>query len=160
MPRVTVEPAYTELASWMLKFKDAPATYQQIALKIRDVQRAHEREFNEDSIGYQALGSWISKARQYLEVHNSLTIINVRGVGYKIANPPETAVFAMKTVKRTVVLAERTKRLSEIVDRKYIPYAFKKVFQETEGGVQYLTRRARKFLEAFTNEREGENGER
>jgi hypothetical protein len=52
----------------------------------------------------------------------------------------------MATTKKLLVLADRTRRLADIVDRKYIPEAFEHVFGSTDSGVRTMLQKGKRFL--------------
>jgi hypothetical protein len=70
----------------------------------------------------------------------------VHGQGWRLATPKETAYYGMAFTKKLLVMADRTRRLSDIVDRKYLPEAFEAVFGDTNTSVKTMLGRGKKFL--------------
>lgn len=131
-----------ELAEWMNK-QSVTVPYVTIAKKIKELSGM-------PTVTQEKVGNAMSRCRTVLELQHNTTIVNVRGEGYKIANPEEVALTTAKWVKRTIMYADRTYRLVDIVDRKLIPGALKRVFTDSEGNIRTLSVRGKKFVESFT----------
>lgn len=130
-----------ELSDWMYGQQDV-MSYDQIAKKIKVFGKLA-------SVNQEKVGHVISRCRTVMELRYKTTLINIRGLGYKVATPDETALTTAKWVKRTIMYADRTYRLVDITDRKLIPNALKKVFMDSEGRIRTLSNRGKKFIEQF-----------
>lgn len=142
--------AAEDLAEWFLKHD--PDTFMNshaIACKIRDIRVARNLPKGNAPVTQEELNRWIAQTRQYLELHKGCTLWNFRGAGYRIASPDELAVYTAKSVRRTIVMADRTTRLLDIVDRKKMPTALRAVFTDEEGKIRHVGKTGRKYLEAF-----------
>lgn len=99
---------------------------------------------------------WIANVREYLELHKGVTLWNVPRVGYKVTSPDELAIYTAKSVKRTIVMADRTTRLIDIVDKKRMPSALRSVFLDEEGKIRNIGKSGRKYITLFTQYMKGD----
>lgn len=95
------------------------------------------------------LGGYIQFARLYFEKEFQCTLWNIRGMGWRASNKIETAKYYGKSVRKTIAWADRTRQLSTIVERKYIPYAIKEVVGNAEGGIKTLSGMRKRFTELW-----------
>jgi len=140
-------PLISDLTDWFLSLGKDVADKKRIASKIKSLRTLHLRD--EKHITEEHVNRMVTEVRRWLELKHRTTIVNIRNVGYKIANPDELAITTAKWVKRSIMYADRTYRLVDIVDRKKIPNAIREVFGETEGKIKTLSTRGKKFVKAF-----------
>ena len=100
-------------------------------------------------VKYSDTLQWISKARLYCEKEKRCTLWNVRGLGWRVADDRETAVYYGKCMRRTIASAERTCSLQAIVKQQYIPDALREVLRGAEGGARSLVKTRQRYLEVF-----------
>jgi hypothetical protein len=143
-----------ELGDWFCDHSGEVHSHNLIAVRIRLIRR--KRLGTDVPVTQDQLMGWITRTRAYLETEKGVTLFNIKGLGYKVADASECALYSMFTLRRVVRLADRTYRLVDIVERKYIPSAFKKVFLETEGGIRQLSRKGRRFLLTWEKLRKGD----
>ena len=140
-------PVVSDLCDWFLSLGKDIADKRRVATKIKALRSTHYKD--ERLITEEHVNRMISESRRWLELKHRTTIINIRGLGYKLASPDELALTTAKWVKRSIMYADRTYRLVDIVDRKKIPNAIREVFGETEGKVKALSTKGRKFVKSF-----------
>jgi hypothetical protein len=116
---------------------------KEIAQKIKSF-REQDRDFR--SVTQDQCQTILCQARKHVELTYRLTIWNVHGQGWRLATPKETAYYGMASTKKLLVLADRTRRLADIVDKKYLPEAFEHVFGSTDAGVKTMLQKGKKFL--------------
>jgi len=126
---------HRELATVIRKFKEKSPRYP-IGLKIITQEELHRH---------------VAKAREYLELEYKCTIWNLRGIGFRITSPDELAMYTARSVRRTIVMADRTIRLTDIVDRKRMPQALHTVFIDNEKRIKTLGIKGKKFMSTFIN---------
>lgn len=132
-----------ELCDWLYKANTKEVLgYDVIARKAKELGQLRE-------VTQEKLGNLISRCRTVMELRYKTTLINVPGLGYKLADPDELALHTAKWVKRTILYADRTYRLVDITDRKRIPGAIKKVFLDNEGRIRTLSARGKQFVSHF-----------
>lgn len=131
-----------EFADWLSCQDGDVLSHQLLARKFKEISRLSE-------VTQEKIGDVVSRARVFLELKHSTTLINVRGVGYKIATANELAMTTAKWVKRTIMYADRTYRLVDITDRRLIPGALKKVFESSQGNIKTLSTRGKRFVTSF-----------
>lgn len=136
-------PIPSAIGDWIHKNGDKVLSAKEIAGRIKDY-RAQDQSFG--PVTQDQVQSILCQARKHCELTFKLTIWNVRGQGWRIATPRETAYYGMHSTKKLLVLADRVRRLVDIVDKKYIPEAFDKVFGSTEDGVRSIVSRGKGFL--------------
>lgn len=99
----------------------------------------------------EKLHSVITRARRYMESKYRCTIWNIRNVGFRITTPQELALFTAQSVRRTIQMADRTIRLTHIVDRKMMPQALQFVFADSEKKIKSLGRHGKRFMRTFVD---------
>lgn len=118
-----------------------------IAFKIRDIKK---KQINVDeNVTKTMFTGWICRTRKYLELERGCTLHYVTDVGYKIADKEETAMYAARAIRYTLLYAGRTTRLFPITDKKYLPAALRKVFMSQKPRVKTLRADGQEFLDAF-----------
>lgn len=147
---ITISPVHEEMSDWFNKFDTTKViTREQIARKLGETRKkinGHKQNVTQEDVL-----NMVSKCRVDLELRHRTTLVNVRGYGYKLANPDELAIQTAKWVKRTILYADRTYRLVDITDRRKIPGALKKVFCDNEGRIKTLSSRGKRFVESFVD---------
>ena len=96
--------------------------------------------------------SFISEAKRIVERELGVTIWNIHGEGWRIASKLETAVVMYRSAKKTVRYAERTADLYSLTDKKHLPEALKKVFNNSPKAQRELTEYNSKFKKLFKSE--------
>lgn len=163
-------PAYESLAEWFYGSKVELIPHRDIALQIKQVKKKDGISEWQEPVTQEELGRYVAQCRQYLESERKCTLWNVRNVGFRVATEDELAIYTAKWVRRTITSADRTTRLTDIVDRKRMPNALRKVFLDNEGRIRNLTVRGQKFMKTFVEylavekkkmleHKEGENDE-
>jgi hypothetical protein len=146
MPKKRSEryPIPSAIGDWISKQPgDKVLSAKEIASRIKGFR---EQDGDHRNVTVDQLNSILCQARKHCELTYKLTIWNVHGQGWRIATPRETAYYGMAATKKLLVLADRTRRLCDIVDRKYIPEAFEQVFGSTDNGVKTMLSRGKSFL--------------
>lgn len=139
-----------DLTEWFYKLPlKEVVVHDVIAKKIRDLRIQHRTVDRAKAITNGDVQKAVTSVRKELELSRKTTLINIKNVGYKLANADELALTTAKWVKRTVMYADRTYRLVDIVDRKRIPGALRTVFGDTEGKIKTLSGKSRAFAKAF-----------
>jgi len=139
-----------ELVEWFYKIPtNEVVSHDVIAKAIRDYRIALDLPDKGKAITQEVVNRTVSLVRRELELSKRTTLINVKNHGYKLATPKELALTTAKWVKRTIMYADRTYRLVDIVDRKLIPGAIKQVFTDSEGRIKSLSRHGKRFVESF-----------
>ena len=146
---IKTTPLYQELSDWFIKQGQDLMSYELIAKKIKAIKREKQMPDRADPITLSDVAREVSRCRADLEIRYKTTLYNIKGVGYKITSPQELAMYTAKSFRRTIMSADRTYRLVDIVDRKFIPYAFAQVFSKTEGRIKGLSKHGKKFVETF-----------
>ena len=106
----------------------------------------------------------ICETRKVLERKHRSTLYNVKGVGYKLATKTEEARFAALCAHRTILLAERTRRLLAFVDKRLFVAEFRTMLVHAERGIESMYRYGRRMIEDWGKvtilkvEEEKENG--
>jgi len=141
--KTEVSEFYQDLTLWFTKHSPKEViSYELIAKRIKDLR-------GYGNVTLMDVGSAVSICRIEMELRHETTIVNVRGSGYKIANPDELALATAKWMKRSIMYADRTYRLVDIVDRRKIPGAIKQVFLDNEGRIKTLSKRGQQFVGTF-----------
>ena len=147
--------SYGRLGDWLMVESGREAwntvSYEKIAKEFKRLRDLTSSSKAGRPVTEEELRKVVSETRSYLESHHKTTLYNVRGQGYKIATPEEVALYTAKFFKRTILYADRTYRLVEIVDRKYIPSALRTVFCDNEGRIKSLSLKGKKFLGTFVS---------
>lgn len=134
-----------DYADWMFgNMRKDVVSHKLLAQKYKEMT-------NCGPITLEKLSNIVSRARYFMELKHGTTIINVRGLGYKLATPDELAMTTARWVKRTILYADRTYRLVDITDRRKIPGALQKVFSDSQGRIKTLSTRGKKFVASFTS---------
>ena len=121
-------------------------------------QRKHPKAYQKITQG--ELGGIVSLCRSWLEENRKTTLYNIKGIGYKIADQDELAMYTAKFVKRTILYADRTGRLVKIVDKARIPGALKKVFSKNQVRIRNLSEEGQEFVTKMIDYlKENDNGE-
>jgi len=136
-------PIPAAVGDWIYKQGDRVLSAKEIGERIKIYR---QQDGDKRPVTVEQLGTMLCQARKYCELNHRLTIWNVRGIGWRIATPRETAYYGMATTKKLLVLADRTRRLADIVDRKYIPEAFEHVFGNTDNGIKTMLQKGKRFL--------------
>jgi hypothetical protein len=118
-------------------------THEEIAGVIQQARRNGQPVLSEQIHGA------VCKARSYLELNYRVTIWNLRGYGFRVATPDELAMYTARSVRRTITMADRTVRLTDIVDRKRMPQALRIVFEDNKGRIKTLGFKGKKFMSTF-----------
>lgn len=142
---------YSRLSDWFIKQEGAVSSYELIAREFKTVRDSSDHSKSGSPVTEDDLSHAIAMCRIDLENRYRTTLYNVRGKGYKVTTPDELALYTAKFVKRTILHADRTYRLIEIVDRKKIPGALRVVFLDTEGRIKNLSWKGKKFLKTFVS---------
>lgn len=160
MARMMVKTSGTateDLAVWFLSGDTLSArSLKSVAGMIKQIRVNRQMAKSNDPVTQEELGRWIAQARQYLELHKGHTLWNIRGVGYRVATKDELAVYTARSVRRTIVMADRTTRLLDIVDRNRMPAALRSVFVDEEGKIRHVGKTGRKYLTLFAQYVKGE----
>lgn len=127
-----------DLTEWFYKFpvKDV-ISYELIGQQIKKLRGA-------GGVTQYDVASAVTSCRKELELRKKTTLINIRGVGYKLATPREVALYAARSASRTIRWADRTYRVMEITDRHLLPAAIRTVFPEKN--IRTLSRAGQKFV--------------
>jgi hypothetical protein len=154
------EPLHYELAE-MLYRSEGIVTFKEIAVMIRELRR--KRNLPPKQITIADVHSGVSLCRERLEVAYNCTLVNAREVGYRIcrAFSKDIAIFAAKSVRRTVMYADRANRLTPLINAEHLPKAIDNVFSKASRRIQRLSgvkrhllsqwKKAKKELEVATN---------
>lgn len=142
MKNIVKEAMIERLCDWFYKQGNDVLSYELIAKQVKSANGLGQ-------VTQEKLSGIISRCRALMESRYGTTIINVPGLGYKLADPDELALHTAKWVKRTILYADRTYRLVDITDRRKIPGAIQKVFKDNEGRIKTLSTRGRKFVSEF-----------
>ena len=139
-----------DLTEWFYKLplKEVVA-HDVVARKIRDIRIANRTKDRAKAITNGDVNRHVTMVRKELELNKHTTLVNIKNVGYKLADKNELALTTAKWVKRTVMYADRTYRLVDIVDRKRIPGALRTVFSNSQGNIKTLSHKSRAFAQAF-----------
>ncbi len=155
MKKIRTQEVYTRLADWIVQdsgpagSRDVVLSYELIARRFKSLRDSSDHPKANHPVREEELRRALSYVRYELETRYKNTLYNVRGKGYKLCTPEELALYTAKFYRRTILYANRTYRLAEIVDRRYIPAALRTVFCDTEGNVKQLSIKGRKFLTMF-----------
>lgn len=143
-----------EIGDWMYHRGRGGRVFsdEEIAKQIKLFRIRHKLNQANDAVRRKDVVAFIPRMRMYLEVEHKVTVVRERGRGYKIASPQEAAVFAMQTARTTTRWVERSVRLIDIVDVKYLPRAYNKVFGALETTNRTYVRRTRRFIETCVSE--------
>jgi hypothetical protein len=142
------QPLHEALAdAWVRDYKHDVLTHEIIAISMQRIMK--DQGGRSKPITSAMLHSTIAKTRRYMEESHKCTLWLVRGVGYKIANKDETALYTAGAIKRTLMWADRTRRLVPITDRQYLPSALKRVFAKNSSNVARLANEGRGYVQAF-----------
>ena len=147
-------PIPASIGDWIHKEtagRENALTPKEIATRVRIFRKQMGKD---KPVTADQLGSILCQARKHMELTHGVTLWNVRGIGWRSASPKETAYYGMSSTKKLLVLGDRVRRLSDIVDRKYIPEAFEKVFGSTDEGVRSLLGRGKGFLLMWAKKQE------
>ena len=116
-----------EAVSEFIMRKNRLCTHQEIA----DFIAAELRNLNRHAkVTVGKLHAYISKARFELEAKGDGTIVNESGHGFRFARAQshDLTIFAVKHIKRTVMMADRANRLAPLVNEALIPQVIEDVF--------------------------------
>lgn len=138
------------LGDWFLKNTDKVLTASDIAQQLLSI-RVKLKLPTPDGITREYMHSVLTKSRQYLETparRSSIVFIPELN-GYRCGNQDDLAMFTARWIKRTLHSADRTTRLTEIVDKDRMPGALKKVFVEMHPRIKSMAKNGGKFIETF-----------
>ena len=140
---------YEELGDWFLANSDKLITSSDIARQLIHL-RAKRKMATPNGITREYLHSVLTQTRHYLETPARRTsIVYIAGQGYRCGNADDLALFTARWIKRTLHSADRTTRLTEIVDKDRMPDALKKVFIEMHPRIKSIAKNGGKFIETF-----------
>ncbi len=141
-----------ELSGWLVDQKEELVlSHELIAQELKKIRGNIIPWKSGKPVTQMELSHMIQVVRMVMEKVYKTTLYNVRGVGYKVANKEEVALYTAKFFKRTILYADRTYRLLEIVDRKKIPWAIRSVFMDNEGRIKNLSLKGKKFITMFVD---------
>ena len=80
------------------------------------------------TITNNTLSVHVSNVRDILETRHGKTLWNIPGQGWKLANEKEKAIMCVRNARKTIMFADRTRRLLVCTETKEIPQAVKAVF--------------------------------
>ena len=138
------EPMPSILADWMYKQR-RDLSFREIAGEIQDIREGSGSPLIDRKITVGELTRIMSQTRMFMERNHRNTLWNLKGWGYRVATREELALYTAKSIRRTIVTAERTTRLVDIVDRKLIPGALRYVFPDAEQRVRQLGSKGQNF---------------
>jgi hypothetical protein len=151
--RVTIDLLGEEIAGWFAKRGVEPITKEDLAKVVKALYKHLSGQ--ERDITRQYLSSVISCARKYLEPKEKKTIVSMKGVGFKLATPKEATVYATQIYKSFLVRGTRVERAIPLVDRKHLPSAMEKVFDDSRALLSRFTRGSEPLLLAIEEAKSG-----
>ena len=145
-----LSPIHEQLSDWFVKEGDGVVMqYEIIARQLKKFRDHSPHPKAGLEVTQEDLSRAIARVRFDLETRHKTTLYNFRGIGYKVCNPDELALYTAKFFKRTILYADRTYRLVDIVDRHRIPAALKKVFLDNEGRIKSMSLKGKHFMKLF-----------
>ena len=145
------EKLHEAIGEYLYKYRDSNevATHKELADIIKKFRNKNGRSGNGNVVTFEELHRYVSKAREYLELEYKCTIWNLRNLGFRVATPDELAMYTARSVRRTIMIADRTVRLTNIVDRRKMPYALQVTFKDNEQRIKTLGVRGKRFMSTF-----------
>lgn len=135
------------LADWFWGHRTADMVPDSaVKMRVKEVRAELPKEVQK---GLRTLSVWnrvVSDVRVALEQkHPGVTLIRLRGLGWKLSTDAEYADFTMGWAKRTFNAAARTMDLAPHMKAQCIGAAVKKVFGENEGELKRLAKARHEF---------------
>jgi len=144
------EPISYELADWFWRYRTAEVIpYKAVEARMLEVMEDSGRlKPGKKHLTFHEVGIAISMVRLRMFVsHPGVTLINIRGIGYKVSNDSEYANYTMGWAKRTFNAAALTVAYAKGMKRECIAPALKKVFGSNEAEIRRLAQAKQEFAQ-------------
>ena len=154
--RVTVAVIADELTPWLVKRGTEPIVEKDLAEKIKAIYKSISGQDRDITKSY--LTNVVFHVRRLLETDEKKTLVNIKGVGFKIATPKEATIYATQIYKSFLVRGMRVERAIPLVDKRYLPIAVDRVFDKSKRLLTRFTRGSEPLLLAIQEAKSGGNG--
>lgn len=136
-----------KLAEYMLKHGAKTVLKKEdIAQVLSDLQGGKE-------VTEANLRCYVCIGREYAESKHGKTFWNIRGVGWRVADEQEKAIYTVRCARSTIKWADRTRRIYAVTQKSLVPGAMKKVFGSNEAGQAKIEDYNEKFRQLFLGKR-------
>jgi hypothetical protein len=153
--RVTTEILGEELSEWLVKRGTDPIVEKDLGLKIKDLYKHMSGQ--ERTITKSYLTNVVSHVRKYLETNYKKTLVNIKGVGFKIGTPKEATVYATQIYKSFLKRGMRVERAVPLIVKAHLPSSVDKVFGGSRRLLNDFTKGSQPLMLAFEEVKRGES---
>lgn len=144
-----------ELAKFFLE-KKGPFTPQELATEIRAIRKT--LKVKDIPVKASHLYNMLKKVREVLEEDHKKTVVFSTSHGYELSTPETGTIYGMRVFKRWGKLTIRTRRIADVIDKRYIHKAKLEVFKRTRDMLTEIEALGTKLIEKENNTHEEGKG--